>query len=886
MKKVFINSLICILVVLGIVVTTVTVAFGYISDKVLQENIGDNLKSVISTSTASITNHLESEYKVFETTINTIEKENQELTLDEKLARLESIKDQYILFDNIHGGFGGYLIKDNKPVYYINGLYYQDVNSSYTDLDNEDDFLIFNFGDSSDIKVEGGLTSEFEDKSYIVLKINEIIVYFDAEAYFNQVINKNGLIDTKNILITYPDGKITYQNNNTKHGLLYQMLLNEYTETGIVDDVKKVLSNPDEVITKCISGIRYKGETCYLLANTLSTKSFHTKLCLVEIINYDRSTSPIKQALVPLIAADVLIVCIVLALIIFYYLHFSRKSNDIDFMVYQRYNEPIFKIKVSRQGNILKMDKNIKKLLVNYKDYTKITDFTFKEVYPDYNIAMMTQKPLTIKLAPSQVNGGNTVYLRCLVLRFFGDYVVTAINATQDEQDNNHYLNLALYNSETKLPNEKLFKHNADKYISQIIDNKNNGLVSLVLLKIKNFASFRSIYGKFIRDAIINNAKEKLESILDPRYQTLYYCDEAIFGIQVDGMEKYTDFNEVIEKIEAEFKKPIIINKNMLILEPCFAIYDLDIETYKHKDAELIYTKLLKLLDKIDSSTINKAERYSLANERFISSEDLLEEDLRNAIENNEFEMYLQPQYNTDDKRICGAEFLIRWNNPKYYYQSPLHFIELSEKNGLIVQISKFINEQSMIIAKKLEKYNIEFSLNVSPVQIVQAGFVNEFIELAEKYEVNPSTIALEITETALIDKLNLTIEKLNLLRDYGFKIHLDDFCTGYSSMKYLNDLPINAIKIDKDFIHGLNTEKHSRAIVSKITDLAKTLELDIIAEGVEDEKQVQFLMKHGCNIIQGFIISKAVPFDQAVELLEGFNVTKTIDLLSDKKKK
>ena len=216
------------------------------------------------------------------------------------------------------------------------------------------------------------------------------------------------------------------------------------------------------------------------------------------------------------------------------------------------------------------------------------------------------------------------------------------------------------------------------------------------------------------------------------------------------------------------------------------------------------------------------------------------------VFDNNEFEMYLQPQYDTEINKICGCEMLIRWNNPKYYHQSPAYFIQMAEQNGLIIQLGRFINETAMKIAKQLEPYGIDLSVNVSPVQILQAGFVQEFIDIAEKYEVNKERISLEITESFLMENFDIVNEKLKILKRYGFHIHLDDFCTGYSSMLYLKELPINAIKIDKEFTKFLNIDTYSRAIVNKIASLAKNLELDINAlENIKNKlKLVKKLQK------------------------------------------
>ena len=252
-----------------------------------------------------------------------------------------------------------------------------------------------------------------------------------------------------------------------------------------------------------------------------------------------------------------------------------------------------------------------------------------------------------------------------------------------------------------------------------------------------------------------------------------------------------------------------------------------------------------------------------------------MEEDLRKAIKKDELTVYIQPQCDASNRRIIGFEALVRWNNPKYINDSPQHFIELAEKNNMIIPIGKIITRQALQIAKKLEGQGITISINVSPAQLIQDGFVTQMIEMTEEEKVNPNMIALEITETFLVQNIKLMAEKLKVLKKHGFIIHLDDFGTGYSSMLYLKDLPIDAIKIDKEFIKYINTDKSSRIIVSKIISLATSLDMKIIAEGVEDEKQYQFLKKNGCEVIQGFLISKAVPYEEALELIEKYNYKK-----------
>ena len=234
--------------------------------------------------------------------------------------------------------------------------------------------------------------------------------------------------------------------------------------------------------------------------------------------------------------------------------------------------------------------------------------------------------------------------------------------------------------------------------------------------------------------------------------------------------------------------------------------------------------------------------------------------------------MHLQPQYHNLENKIVGFEALIRWKNPKYSKESPQKFIELAERNNMIIEIGRIALHETFTIAKEFEDYDIDISINISPVQLLQAGFVTDLIAIFEQYDLKKGSISLEITETFLMTSFDLIIQKLKAFQDYGFDLHLDDFGTGYSSLQYLRDLPVSTIKIDRAFVKNMHLDRHSRAIVQMISSLAKNVGLNVIAEGVENEKENQALIKAGCNIIQGYWISPPVPKDQAKKLLEEKN--------------
>ena len=196
----------------------------------------------------------------------------------------------------------------------------------------------------------------------------------------------------------------------------------------------------------------------------------------------------------------------------------------------------------------------------------------------------------------------------------------------------------------------------------------------------------------------------------------------------------------------------------------------------------------------------------------------------------------------------------------------------MAERNGLIMELGKIVIEETFKFAKKIEDTGIHISMNVSPAQLLHSGFVNELLNYFEQYQLKPQRISIEITETFLMENSEDIIAKLRILKEKGFGVHLDDFGIGYSSMLYLKDLPVDTIKIDKEFTKEATTDKFSRIIVTRIVQMALGLDLNIVAEGVENEKQMNLLSHIGCDVIQGYLISKPVNEEETLALIEKYN--------------
>ena len=244
------------------------------------------------------------------------------------------------------------------------------------------------------------------------------------------------------------------------------------------------------------------------------------------------------------------------------------------------------------------------------------------------------------------------------------------------------------------------------------------------------------------------------------------------------------------------------------------------------------------------------------------------------AILESSFKQFYQPQFDIRSGELRGFEALIRWSDPELGDIAPSVFIPLAEETGLIIPIGRWVMNTAISTLKTWqEKYDFKgiMSVNVSPVQLRQDSFIDELGEFIERYKIDPSFLEIEITEGVMIHNMNDTIEKLKAIKDKGLRVSLDDFGTGYSSLSYLQMLPLNTLKIDKSFINDITSADGIQAnITSSIISMVEKMGLETIAEGVEHPEQLALLNKFNCNIVQGFLRGKPMPFNLCDSYLSG----------------
>ncbi len=398
-------------------------------------------------------------------------------------------------------------------------------------------------------------------------------------------------------------------------------------------------------------------------------------------------------------------------------------------------------------------------------------------------------------------------------------------------------------------------------------DFRHRGKRTLIgVISIVNLQRIGALFGKDmsqkIQQSLVVRAREKFEFV--------YELDTGRIGVACpDGQRLNALLSSMDENLEY-LSQPIRLEDNLFTVElkSGFALCDATMPTddfdYAMQAAEAALQRVLD--SKVADYLIYHESQKSVYAKYFIKF------DVKQMLEDGAFEMEYQPQYNIKEGRIEGFEALLRVKKNWDVSVDTFSFISYAERTGAMVQLGDFIFNTGMSFAKQLENKNVRVSLNVSPVQLMQAGFTETFLNIYKKYQLKPGALCVEITESFLMSNFDETLEKLRILQDNGISIHLDDFGTEYSSLLYIKKLPVSSIKIDKGFVHGICKDKTSQAIIKFITNIAKLINCTTICEGVETTQEFDMLQVLGCDVIQGWLIGRSLPPEEAVKIIDSFD--------------
>ena len=423
----------------------------------------------------------------------------------------------------------------------------------------------------------------------------------------------------------------------------------------------------------------------------------------------------------------------------------------------------------------------------------------------------------------------------------------------------------AYYDTLTDLPNrlslyEKFAKH---------LEEEANVNKAFLFIDADNFKLINDTMGHSVGDKLIMQIGERLKALFGNEKVYRLGGDEFIVccsGFEnTEIVEQYA--NKIIESIKASFE----IDSSIL-----HTTVSIGISIYP-KDGENA-DELMRSADiamyRAKVSGKNKYVFYSDDMKEIVRERMLVEKHLRNALKNDEFLLYYQPQFDLGEQKISGFEALIRWDNPELGFVSPDRFIGIAEETHLIIAIGEWVLKTACVFIKHLHEKgcsNLTISVNVSILQLMQENFVDTVMEVLDLTELEPKYLELEITESILMESYQVIHNKLYNLKKIGVRVALDDFGRGYSSLSYLKQLPIDTLKIDKTFIDYITSEDSCDNITGMIVRIGREMKLTIIAEGVEHQYQMDYLKKHSCQKIQGYLISKPLNSEKAIEFIKEF---------------
>jgi diguanylate cyclase (GGDEF)-like protein/PAS domain S-box-containing protein len=443
-------------------------------------------------------------------------------------------------------------------------------------------------------------------------------------------------------------------------------------------------------------------------------------------------------------------------------------------------------------------------------------------------------------------------------------YIGIIIDITERKNIDEKIKYLAFHDHLTCLPNRKLFHELLDTTIKNAHLNDNH---AILFIDLDQFKIVNDTLGHGYGDLLLIEVANRISScIRSDDIVARHAGDEFLLLLKnISTAETETFAKSILQSMEA----PFFIRENEIFITASIGIsmyplHGTDSETLiKNADAAMYDAKFYGK---------NNFKYYSLLIEKANNRKMTIINGLHRALENKEFELYYQPKIITSSKSVVGVEALLRWKHPIHGSISPAEFIPLAEETGLIISIGEWVMQEACITYKEWERVGIApeyLCINLSPRQLRDPHLLKKVTKIINDHHFIAQHLEFEITESVAIDNFEDAFHKLKQIREIGVRVALDDFGTGYSSLSHLRQFPIDSLKIDRSFIKDFISDSQTAAIVKSIISIAHSLNLPVIAEGVETEEQFQYLYDLQCDYIQGYFISPPVPVNEIEIILK-----------------
>jgi diguanylate cyclase (GGDEF)-like protein/PAS domain S-box-containing protein len=439
------------------------------------------------------------------------------------------------------------------------------------------------------------------------------------------------------------------------------------------------------------------------------------------------------------------------------------------------------------------------------------------------------------------------------------------VDLSQNKQTQEKLNHLAYHDALTDLPNQVLFKDRLKQAIA--LSRRNDQLQAVLLLNLDRFKTINDSLGYTAGDRLLQSVAQRLTSCVRESDTVARFGGDE-FAILLTQIPRAQDAANVARAIKQTLDQAFLFEDQEI-----FVSSSIGISLYPHdgRDTGGLLKTAGVALDRAKVQGGNNFQFYTAGGTTRALKQLVLESNLRPGLERNEFIVQYQPQVDVRGFHLVGMEALVRWQHPGLGLLYPNDFVPLAEDSGLIIALGDWVLRTACAQSMSWQDAGLTpltLSVNFSARQFQQPTFITDVARILKETNLDPRWLELELTESSIMKDPEEAIEKLHELKLMGIKVAIDDFGTGYSSLNYLKRFPIDTLKIDKTFVSDVCKDPHDTAIVRAIIDLGHALDLTVIAEGVETKEQLQYLSALECDVLQGFLFSKALSAPVFEELL------------------
>ncbi|MCS5708451.1 EAL domain-containing protein [Candidatus Berkiella cookevillensis] len=533
-----------------------------------------------------------------------------------------------------------------------------------------------------------------------------------------------------------------------------------------------------------------------------------------------------------------------------YYLHKIKKMNAVlsDLTLIPLANpNPV--LGVDRMGVITFANHGSEIILAEWK-------VSLNERVPPEWREIIHQILISKKIQNVEMRCGEQSYILTIVPKQHNFVNLYGMEITPYKNLEKELLNRAISDEQTKLPNRVAFKQSLD--VKSLEAKRTKSKLGILVARIDDFSQLVYTYGQEISSQLLYEFSQRLTTFAN-KNSTIARISESEFGLLEPKMTESSILADYVTNLIEKCTQPYFIHNRNIVISISIGITICP----NDGDSAEILSRNAQLAVNRTSDTRNQYEFFQRGMEEQIQMKRQIIADLHDALGKQQFELFYQPQIHLQTQELVGCEALIRWKHPQKGYISPFYFIPAAEEGNLIMPIGEWVlNEACGQIAKwKAAGFRpIKVAVNLSARQILKAGIIDFITETMNKNQVTEDWLALELTESALVEDQQHAIEVMKQIKSLGLDLALDDFGTGYSSLSYLLQFPIDKIKIDRSFVKIIENENDEHAVTKGIIDLGHSMGLAIVVEGVETAAQLNYFIKHKCDIIQGFIFGKPEP--------------------------